>query len=76
MSDATPSDRCPRCGGLFHCGANDSAPCVCSTVRLDAATLAALRERFSGCLCAGCLRAVAAGEPLAPLRSAARSLSG
>jgi hypothetical protein len=51
-------DRCPRCGGSFHCGANDAAPCACNTIKLDAATLAALRARYDGCLCLACLRAL------------------
>ena len=52
---APPGDRCPRCGGGFHCGVADAAPCPCSTITLDAATQAALRQRYSGCLCLGCL---------------------
>ena len=51
--DAT--DRCPRCGGGFHCGMADAGPCACTTVTLDATTQAALRERYTGCLCL-CLR--------------------
>ena len=54
------ADRCPRCGAGFHCGMNDPAPCACSTLRLDEATLAALRQRFNGCLCLACLREYAA----------------
>jgi hypothetical protein len=54
-------DRCPRCGGAFHCGAADPGPCACTTVRLDAATLATLQARYSGCLCLRCLADVAAG---------------
>lgn len=51
--------RCPRCGGDFHCGAADpSTPCACKAVALDAATLAALRQRYAGCLCMTCLRDV------------------
>ena len=64
MSDPTPpdaSDRCPRCGGSFHCGMNDAEPCACTAVTLDAATLARLRQRYSGCLCLRCLRALAEG---------------
>ena len=38
------SERCPRCGGGFHCGISDTAPCACSTLNLDAATLAVLQE--------------------------------
>jgi ribosomal protein L34E len=61
-------DRCPRCGGGFHCGVNDTGPCACSTLSLSAALQAELRLRYSGCLCLGCLRelaaaAVAGGEP-------------
>jgi Cysteine-rich CWC len=47
--------RCPRCGGGFHCGINDAQPCACTTLALAPATLAALRERFKGCLCLRCL---------------------
>ena len=51
MDDAN----CPRCGASFHCGAHDTGPCPCGTLRLDAATLRALRERYAGCLCRDCL---------------------
>jgi hypothetical protein len=47
---------CLRCGAAFHCGANDPAPCPCGALRLDPATLQALRERYAGCLCLDCLR--------------------
>ena len=54
-------DRCPRCGGGFHCGINDAEPCACTALQLDDATLADLRQRFTGCLCLACLREIAAG---------------
>ena len=54
---------CPRCGGAFHCGVNDAAPCACSTLKFDAATLAALRAQYSACLCVACLRALATSPP-------------
>lgn len=64
MTDtAAPRQRCPRCGGDFHCGANDAGPCACTTICLDAASLAALRAQFSGCLCLRCLAAIARGAP-------------
>jgi len=50
---------CPRCGSAFHCGIDDTQPCACSTLTLDAATLARLRSSFSGCLCLRCLQALA-----------------
>jgi len=56
---AQAGDRCPRCGGGFHCGANDAAPCACTALKLDAATLAELRARYTGCLCLACLREIA-----------------
>ena len=53
---------CPRCGGEFHCGAGEpSTPCACKAVALDEPTLAALRERYSGCLCVACLREIQRG---------------
>jgi len=71
VSDAAaPADTCPRCGGGFHCGAHDAAPCACTALTLDAATLAALHERWQGCLCLRCLAALAAGAPLQPARDA------
>lgn len=47
--------RCPRCGGNFHCGANDTTPCACTGLKLDAALLSELRGRWDGCLCLRCL---------------------
>ena len=64
--DATPdpSDRCPRCGEAFHCGASDPAPCPCMTVTLSPALLARLRSEYEGCLCLRCLaQLAAAGNP-------------
>ncbi|MCW5665712.1 MAG: cysteine-rich CWC family protein [Piscinibacter sp.] len=57
MPELPPADstRCPRCGGAFHCGANDPGPCACTTLRLDAATLARLSAAYRGCLCLRCL---------------------
>jgi hypothetical protein len=59
MTSPNP-DTCPRCGGAFHCGANDPAPCACTRIALDAATQVALRERYTGCLCLRCLAELAA----------------
>ena len=56
-------DRCPRCGSAFHCGIDDDAPCPCTTIKLDAAALADLRHRYSGCLCLRCLAALSALSP-------------
>jgi hypothetical protein len=65
MSDAL-DDHCARCGGAFHCGMNDEGPCACTGVTLDAATLADLRQRYSGCLCLCCLMALEQGESIEP----------
>jgi hypothetical protein len=56
------TDTCPRCGGGFHCGAQDTAPCPCSSLVLSPTLQAALRQRYSGCLCLDCLQALAAQE--------------
>ncbi len=58
-----PTDRCPRCGGSFHCGMADATPCPCTQLTLDAHALMLLRQRHAGCLCGRCLAALAAGEP-------------
>lgn len=63
----TLSDVCPRCGGSFHCGANDAAPCPCGTVSLDAATAAALRAGYVGCLCLACLVELSEYSPAEPV---------
>jgi hypothetical protein len=64
----SPADnaRCPRCGASFHCGANDTVPCVCNTLRLDAVALVDLRARYTGCLCLACLREIAASTTRHP----------
>jgi hypothetical protein len=59
LSDA----RCPRCGGGFHCGAQDTTPCACGTVDLTPETLVHLRERYTACLCLRCLREIAQMTP-------------
>jgi len=56
VADELPqASRCPRCGGAFHCGANDAAPCACTTLKLPAALLARLNAQYQGCLCLRCL---------------------
>jgi Cysteine-rich CWC len=64
----TDNSRCARCGAAFHCGVADTEPCACSTLQLDASTLAALRARFTGCLCVTCLGTLSRmpHEPPAP----------
>ncbi len=57
----TLSDRCPRCGGAFHCGTNDAQPCACCNLELTDAHRAALRAAYSDCLCVSCLQAIASG---------------
>ena len=53
---------CPRCGGPFACGAgaDRAAPCFCVAIALSAERLAELRAKWSDCLCADCLAALAA----------------
>ena len=65
MSDAPV--RCSCCGAEFHCGAADpSQPCACTTVKLDSQVLAALRERYTGCLCLPCLASLSFNPPAPP----------
>jgi hypothetical protein len=56
------TERCPRCGGGFHCGIDDAGPCACTGITLDAALQQQLRERYSGCLCLRCLQALAKAQ--------------
>ena len=55
-------DRCPRCGGGFHCGVQDTTPCPCTTAELSADLRASLAQRYTGCLCLACLQALSAGS--------------
>ena len=64
--NAEAADRCPRCDGAFHCGMADKGPCACTGITLDAATLADLRQRYSGCLCLRCLQALATQAVVSP----------
>jgi ribosomal protein L34E len=59
-------DRCPRCGGPFHCGAQDPEPCPCTSLKLTPAQLADLRRRYTGCLCLRCLRQISLDLSEAP----------
>ena len=70
MAEPVAESRCERCGGQFHCGANDPAPCACTTVTLDTATLAHLRATYEGCLCLRCLAELAAGGKVNPSAAA------
>ena len=57
---------CPRCGGAFECGAgaDRATPCFCVSFALGDARLAELRAKWSDCLCAACLAALAADPEL------------
>ncbi len=60
-SPALLTDRCPRCGGGFHCGAAD-AHCDCFALQLSPALRERLAAQYSSCLCLACLRELAAQE--------------
>jgi len=53
---------CPRCGVTFRCGVSDGQ-CACAAVPLDDALRAELQQRWQGCLCVGCLRALREPSP-------------
>jgi hypothetical protein len=55
-------DTCPRCTAAFHCGVADTTPCPCTRIVLGPETLAALRARYTSCLCLSCLAELAAAE--------------
>jgi hypothetical protein len=50
----------------------DAAPCACTGLTLGADLQAALRQRYSGCLCLPCLAALASGAPIDPPVTPAR----
>ena len=70
--NAEGTDRCPRCGGAFHCGVNDAVPCPCTTITLSAAQRAELHERYSGCLCLTCLAELQQQADQPAMRAASR----
>jgi hypothetical protein len=45
---------CPRCGARFECMAAQKA-CWCAELTLSKQGTADLRERFTDCLCSGCI---------------------
>ncbi|MGH9790512.1 MAG: cysteine-rich CWC family protein [Candidatus Acidiferrales bacterium] len=57
---AGPNPTCPACGEQFACGAT-LCGCWCAEAKLSEAARAALRERYSGCLCRDCLQRYATG---------------
>jgi hypothetical protein len=67
---ATIEKTCPSCGKTFKC--RQEAGCWCGEVRLAQTTIEALRARFVGCLCEGCLRKEALREKPQPGISADR----
>jgi len=55
LVEAEPAKKlCAACGAEFSCGAAAGA-CWCEEVSLSAETTAALRVRYSDCLCPRCL---------------------
>ena len=46
---------------------NDAEPCACTTLTLDDALLAQLRERYDRCLCIACLAELKGGAAAAPV---------
>jgi hypothetical protein len=47
---------CPRCNGSFECKAGDIAHCQCTSVTLSLEERAFIEDRYTDCLCAGCLK--------------------
>ncbi|WP_374674819.1 cysteine-rich CWC family protein [Ideonella sp.] len=46
---------CPRCQRAFDCGAAGPGPCACAGLVVPESVREALRGRYTGCLCLGCL---------------------
>lgn len=66
MPASTPlNERCPRCGGDFHCGAREER-CECFELMLAEALRRELAQRYERCLCLPCLRELAALSKSAP----------
>ena len=54
-------DRCPRCGGSFHCAASEGF-CDCFELQLSDTLRQTLAEQYSSCLCISCLKQLQASE--------------
>ncbi|MBS4058680.1 MAG: cysteine-rich CWC family protein [Bacteroidetes bacterium] len=50
-------EKCPRCGNDFHC--SKSARCWCYAVSIEVSLLEQIQEKWAGCLCPDCLKALA-----------------
>ena len=48
--------QCPRCGSAFVCMHDTPAVCQCAGIRLSDVTRAYLKDHYTDCLCARCLR--------------------
>lgn len=68
MNAVQEGNTCPRCGRAFHCGVAD-ARCDCCDLVLDAPLRQALAQQYERCLCVDCLKALAAGAPIATAAS-------
>lgn len=62
MPDSIPNERCPRCGGGFHCGAREEG-CDCFDLKLSEELRRELAQRYDRCLCLPCLRELALSKP-------------
>ncbi|TVQ84713.1 MAG: hypothetical protein EA400_17190 [Chromatiaceae bacterium] len=53
---------CPRCGAAFECKVNNPVHCQCAGIDLSERLLDRLAATWSDCLCAACLRHLAAAD--------------
>src|SRR4051812_16403493 len=51
---------CPRCAQPFECRVQDVAHCQCYAVAVTAQGRAAMAEKYTDCLCPGCIKAMQA----------------
>ena len=49
---------CPRCKASFECNAGNIVNCHCSRISLCKAAMAFIKDNYSDCLCANCLKAL------------------
>lgn len=59
-SPASGNSSCPRCKQIFICNAGDIENCQCSEVKLNDAQRVYVTGLFEGCLCAKCMKELAA----------------
>jgi len=67
---------CPRCSLKFECKLGSILLCQCTSVKLNETERDYIRELYSDCLCAGCMKALGAEYHNLKLKNKIQKLLG